>query len=129
MGCCCSKSTENEDMKFDPNTGLIQINRFDSAFYSICLVESKIQPGEYLPSMKSRVKIMDLNQKLKESNANMKSRVKMMDLNQKLSNANMKSQEKPENGLRGSKPIKTALSCPWILKLLMRKLPKIEKKL
>ena len=73
------------------------------------------------------------DQKLKESNANMKSksRVKMMDLNQKLkeSNADMKSQEKPENGLRGSNPIKTELSCPWILKLLMRKLPKIEKKL
>ena len=24
MGCCCSKSSENEDMKFEPNTGLIQ---------------------------------------------------------------------------------------------------------
>ena len=104
MGCCCSKSSENEDMKFDPNTGLIQIHEFDSTFHSICLVEFLIL------SMKSRVKMMDLNQKLKESNANMKSR------------------ERLDNGLRGSKPIKTALSCPWILKLLMRKLPKIEKK-
>jgi hypothetical protein len=54
----------------------------------------------------------------------------MMDFNQKLNkaDANMKSQERPGNGLRGSKPIKTELSCPWILKLLMRKLPKIEKK-
>ena len=91
-------------MKFDPNTGLIQIHHFDSAFHSICLVEFLIL------SMKSRVKMMDLNQMLKESNAN------------------MKSQEKSEIGLRGSKPIKTALSYPWILKLLMRKLPKIEKK-
>ena len=26
MGCCCSKSSENEDMKFEPNTDLIQIH-------------------------------------------------------------------------------------------------------
>ena len=31
--------SENEDMKFDPNTGLIQIHHFDSAFHNICLVE------------------------------------------------------------------------------------------